>query len=68
MFTKHTKRQSDAQDAPTDHTRGMMVKMIKIKLSRCRGGGGGTVADKDEDKDAEKYVHKNKDLIKDNSV
>ena len=66
MFTKHTKRQSYARDAPTNDTWGVMVKTIQLKLSR--GGGGGTVAYKDDDKDAEKDVDENKDLMKDNSV
>ena len=69
MFVKHTKTQSDAQDAPTDDTRGIMVTTIHLKLSRSRGGGGGgTTADKDEDKDVEKDVDKNKDLMKNDSV
>ena len=67
VFAKHTKMQPDAQDAPTDNTRGMMATTIHLKLSRVRGGGG-TIADKDEDKDSEKDVDKNKDLMKDFSV
>ena len=38
-----------ARDASTDNTRGMMVTMIQLKLSRSGGG----VADKDEETDAE---------------
>ena len=37
MFAKHTKRQSDAQDTPTDDTWGIMVTKIQLKLSRSRG-------------------------------
>ena len=40
VFLKHTKRQSDARDAPIDNTGGVMVKTIQIKLSRSGGGGG----------------------------
>ena len=69
MFVKHTKTQSDAQDAPTDATRGIMVTTIQLKLSRSRGGVGvGTIADKDEDKDTEHDVDENKDLMKNDSV
>ena len=68
VCSKHTKRQLDAQDAPTDNTWGIMVTTINLKLSRSGEGGGGTVADKDEDKDAGKDVDENKDLMKDNSV
>ena len=67
MFVKHTKTLSDAQDAPTDDTWGIMVTTIQLKLSRSRGVGG-TISDKDEDKDAEKDVGENKDLIKNDSV
>ena len=35
------KRKPDAQDAPTDHTWGVMVTTIQLKLSRGRGVGGG---------------------------
>ena len=38
---KTHKTQSDAQDAPTDDTRGIMVTTIQLKLSRSRGDGGG---------------------------
>ena len=63
-LAKDTKRQSDAQDDPTDDTRGMMVTIIQLKLSRIRGGGRGTISDKDEDNDTEKDVDENKDLMK----
>ena len=72
MFVKHTKTQSDAQGAPTDDMRGIIVTAIHLKLSSSRGGGGGgggeAISDKDEDKDAEKGVDENKGLIKNNSV
>ena len=67
MFVKHTKTQSDAQDAPTDDTRGVMVTKIQLKLSRSKGGVG-TIEEQDEDKDAEKDVDENKVLLKDNLV
>ena len=68
MFVKHTQTQSEAQDAPTDHTQGILVTTIQLKLSRSRGGGGGMIADKDEDKDSEKGVDENKDMMKNDSV
>ena len=67
VFSKHTKRQPDDQDAPNDDTRGMMVKTIHLKLSRSTGEGG-KAAEKDKDKNAERGVEENKYLMKDNSV
>ena len=66
--SKHTKRQPDVQDAPTDDTRGMMATTIQMKMSRIMGGGGGKIVEKDMDKDAEKDVDEKKDLMKDNSL
>ena len=66
VFEKHTESHSEARDAPTSDTRGIVVTTIQLKLSRSRRGC--KVADKDEDKDAEKDADENKDFIKDNSV
>ena len=68
MFVKHTKTQSDAQEAPTNDTWGIMVTTILLKLSRSRGVGCvDTIADKDEEKDVEKDVDEKKDLMNNNS-